>query len=178
MKNALAALLLLAAPAVAQDFRPSVLVSRDSAGTTIDMCASSGTNLRFGWDYDNDGGDDQRGPCRRTVGAAQAVRVSVWEAVGGERGRYEETVWPAAVTTFRPVVTSHGGATFGYGTFTFDACESEGDGLSYSFDFAGTVAAGPCSATFDVSASGVYLVTVTVSSGAEQHVETITVSVP
>jgi hypothetical protein len=91
-------LALLATSVSAQDFSPSILVDHVAGpaplSVTIDMCASTGRNLRFGWDYDGDGIDDQRGPCRRTVDQAGPIRVTIWEAVGTDRGRYELVIEP------------------------------------------------------------------------------------
>lgn len=179
MKNAVAAILLLAAPAVAQDFRPSVLVSRDSAGTTIDMCASAGSNLRFGWDYDNDGADDQRGPCRRTVSPAGPVRVVVWEAVGGGGGHYEETVWPAlpSVASFAPRATAN--KTLAYlddGLIIFSTCEtSSALPVVSSFDLNGDgvddQVGEDCYAKIEIALPGAVVVRVTITSGSDQYIE-------
>lgn len=71
-------------------FNPVVNVEKSQSEMTIDLCASEGENLRFSWDYDNDGSEDQRGPCRRTVTSQTHIRV--WEAIGEDRGSYEETI--------------------------------------------------------------------------------------
>jgi hypothetical protein len=133
--------LLLASGARAQAFAPSVLVSGDTATTTIDLCASQGVNLRFGWDYDNDGRDDQRGPCRRTVEQDGPIHVTIWEAGGG--GRHEETVWPRG-SAFDPVVTVSGTGLLGLGavadpaTYTVSTCSSAGRDLETSFALEGS----------------------------------------
>jgi hypothetical protein len=175
-------LVLLASTVGAQEFRPSVLVNYDSGQTvTIDMCASTGRNLRFGWDYDSDGADDQRGPCRRTVEQGGPIRVSIWEAVGEDHGRHEETIEPRG-GRFAPIVTVAGGGMLGLGavaapaTYTLSTCASDGPDVTTSFELEGDgqLEANGCEAIVRLFGYGdTAVVRVTIRSGGDVHVELV-----
>ena len=86
-----------------QPFRASITISPTSGVepllVTFDGCASTGENLQFGYDYDGDGIDDQRGPCRVTrtytlsgVTLASARRASLGGAAAADY-RATMTVW-------------------------------------------------------------------------------------
>jgi hypothetical protein len=197
MQKLTLALLAIAATAQATpSFRASVQVSREAGQVTIDMCETAGENLRYGWDYDADGRDDQRGPCRRTLDQAGPVRVSVWEAVPGERGRHEETIWPPTASSFGdfvPVVwhnTNFAWAVPGIpAEFVFMTCNSSLDGKDAADPESGIISAfdldgdgiddqvgSTCHAKLEIPITATKTVRVTVRTADASYVEYITVS--
>jgi PKD repeat protein len=101
--NATSQTITATAPPPPPQFQP-VLNAAPLTGTaplvvTFNACPSTGENLRFSWDFDGDGTDDQTGPCTVTHTYATGThnpRGTVREAVSGG-GTHSQT-WQIVVS--------------------------------------------------------------------------------